>query len=124
MFTGQPGWSQYLTAMPLECATATWEARRAALVELKVPFLTLPNWTAKSVEAMGETEAVMLEKVELRVGIWVRVSYGVEGEGGRKVGDVRVRPRNSRGVRCLGLGLEACCRFRSRLLGRVLRRFR
>ena len=37
---------------------------------LKVPFLRLePNCTAKSVEAMGETVAVMLEKVVLRVGI-------------------------------------------------------
>lgn len=47
-----------------------------------MPFLTLPNCTAKSVEAMGETEAVMLEKVELRVGICADISLYLRAREG------------------------------------------
>ena len=55
--------------MPFECAVATCALSSASCVSLSDVPGTGPKLTAKSVDAMGETRDVILEKVLLRVGI-------------------------------------------------------
>ena len=55
--------------MPFACAVATCALSRASCVSLSDVPSTGPKFTAKSVDAIGETREVMLEKVLLRVGM-------------------------------------------------------
>lgn len=55
--------------MPFACAVATCALNSASCVSLSDIPSTGPKLAVKSVEAIGETREVMLEKVLLRVGI-------------------------------------------------------
>lgn len=62
---GHPGWSQYLALIPFECAVANCDLSTVNCEVLSEVPRTGPK-LAKSVEAMGETREVMLEKAVLR----------------------------------------------------------
>lgn len=55
--------------IPFACAVTTCALNSASCVSLSDVPGTGPKLTAKSVDAIGETREVMLEKVLLRVGI-------------------------------------------------------
>ena len=55
--------------MPFACAVATCALNSASCVSLSEVPGTGPKLAAKSVDAMGETKEVMLEKVLFKVGM-------------------------------------------------------